>query len=80
MCAGDQMERRQGRRFVGYKLWHTGGDGRWNGMGIIVLEEISKASDQSGKMGGIDSYGMGGDMETNGVLCRYMGYKQEGLE
>ena len=26
----------------GYKLLHTGGDGRSNGVGIIVSEEISK--------------------------------------
>ena len=30
------------RVVVGYKLLHVGGDGRSNGIGIIVSEEISK--------------------------------------
>ena len=35
---GDSVRRLGG----GYKLLHTGGDGRSNGVGIIVSEEISK--------------------------------------
>ena len=43
VCTGDEVERRQARNMAeGYKKLHAGGDGRSNGVGIIVNEEISK--------------------------------------
>ena len=43
MCTEDAVERRNGRKMAGgYKMLHAGGDGRSNGVGIIVNVEISK--------------------------------------
>ena len=65
VCAGDRT-----RGLLGvYKFLYVGGDGRSNGVRIIVPEEISKQdSGHCGKMGGTDSYGIGGCAEANG-LC-----------
>ena len=43
VCTGDEVERRHGTEDAeGYKMLHAGGDGRSNGVGIIVNVEISK--------------------------------------
>ena len=46
----------------GSKLLHTGGDGRSNGVGIIVSEKIKKYVIRV-----TDTYAMVGNTEANGV-------------
>ena len=42
MCTGDEVDWRHGTEDGGDKTLHAGGDGRSNGVGIIVNVEISK--------------------------------------
>ena len=42
MCTGDEVESRQARTMAeGYNMLHAGGDGRSNGVGIIMNVENS---------------------------------------
>ena len=52
---------------VGYKMMHAGGDGRGNGVGIILNVEISKGSGMSGVMGGEDHCRMDDAPPTYGM-------------
>ena len=58
----------------GYKALHAGGDGRSNGVGIIVSEEINKQLVRVGRWEG-RIFVARLVVEANGVLCRYMGRK-----
>ena len=51
----------------GYKMLHAGGDGRSNGVGIIVDVEISKEVVTSGEMAGDDHCSMDDDPPTDGI-------------
>ena len=51
----------------GYKIQHAGGDGRSNGVGIIVNVEISKEVSTSGEMAGEDHCRMNDDPPTDGM-------------
>ena len=57
---------------------YMGGEGRSNGVGIIISEEIGKEVVRV-EIRQMDSYGMVGNNEGNGVFCRYMGHRREGL-